>query len=103
MKSAEVFCNSIAPWISAVSWTNLNSLEYERQQGFNSSYPIVMDDVQCDGTEKLIDNCTFIRTPNCNHWEDVIITCSEYNQTTSYQNYRLANPVNLTIDSPMGS
>ena len=61
-----------------------------------------MDDVYCNGTEKLLDQCSFIRTPNCNHWEDVIVTCSFSNQTTSQSSYRLANPVNITFNSPMG-
>ena len=41
-----------------------------------TSMPILMDNVQCVGNEHSIFDCQSHSTHNCNHHEDVYITCS---------------------------
>ena len=38
--------------------------------------PIVMDDVQCTGTEGALMNCTFFSSHNCVHAEDAGVRCT---------------------------
>ena len=37
---------------------------------------ILMDDVQCDGTESYLTNCTHITSHNCGHSEDAGVRCA---------------------------
>ena len=60
-----------------------------------------MFNVYCDGSEDFIHQCSFTKTNSCSHNEDVVVICSSSNMT-SVNNYRLANPVNITTKSPMG-
>lgn len=39
------------------------------------SGPILMDDVQCIGTEQNITSCSFTSSHNCGHGEDVGVIC----------------------------
>ena len=36
---------------------------------------IILDDVQCTGTELLLTNCTNASFINCGHYEDAGVTC----------------------------
>ena len=36
---------------------------------------ILLDDVQCVGTELFLTNCTHSSTHNCGHYEDAGVTC----------------------------
>ena len=41
---------------------------------------ILLDDVQCVGTELFLTNCTHSSTHNCGHYEDAGVTCDgEFN------------------------
>ena len=44
----------------------------------DSSFPILMDDVYCDGSEMALDLCSFYgwERHNCDHSEDVAVVCS---------------------------
>lgn len=35
-----------------------------------------MDDVKCKGNEKSLRECAYETSSNCNHNEDVFITCT---------------------------
>ena len=37
---------------------------------------ILMDDVQCNGTESYLTNCTHITSHNCGHSEDAGVRCA---------------------------
>ena len=37
---------------------------------------ILLDDVQCDGTESYLTNCTHITNHNCGHSEDAGVRCA---------------------------
>ena len=37
---------------------------------------ILLDDVQCDGTESYLTNCTHITNHNCAHSEDAGVRCA---------------------------
>ena len=37
---------------------------------------ILMDDVQCDGTESYLTNCTHITSHDCGHSEDAGVRCA---------------------------
>ena len=37
---------------------------------------IVMDNVQCDGSESYLTNCTHITNHNCGHYEDAGVRCA---------------------------
>lgn len=40
------------------------------------SGPILLDDLECTGTESSLSSCSFIDRPNCNHNEDAGAVCS---------------------------
>lgn len=42
----------------------------------DSSVPILMDNVQCTGTESHIFDCQHLQVDNCIHWEDVAVVCN---------------------------
>ena len=37
---------------------------------------ILLDDVQCEGTEQFLTNCAHSTTNNCGHYEDAGVTCN---------------------------
>ena len=37
---------------------------------------ILLDNVECSGTEQFLTNCTHLSTHNCGHSEDAGVTCS---------------------------
>ncbi|XP_071842198.1 uncharacterized protein [Apostichopus japonicus] len=43
--------------------------------------PTHLDDVECLGSESSLKNCTFLRTENCNHYEDAGVVCSNTGQS----------------------
>ena len=47
--------------------------------------PILLDDLECDGSERFIGNCSHNGwgTHNCGHDEDVSITCISMSLTTT--------------------
>ena len=56
-----------------------------------------MDDVSCSGEETSLDQCKFSPKSNCGHFEDVVVTCLGLNNLTVKEDYRLANPKNITF------
>ena len=36
---------------------------------------ILLDNVQCSGTEQFLINCTHLSTHNCGHYEDAGVSC----------------------------
>ena len=58
-----------------------------------------MDDVSCSGNENSLDLCSYKSISNCNHYEDVIVTCSSPTNFTTNVDYRMANPRNITNSS----
>jgi deleted-in-malignant-brain-tumors protein 1 len=54
---ADVFCRSLNPRFSAVSWTNKRGLPYSRSNDFSDGYkkPILMDDISCSGKETYLN------------------------------------------------
>ena len=68
--AASAICNEMGYDSSAIStWANSNSL-WESVQG---SYDIALDDVDC--STKNFTECTYSRSHNCEHSEDVFLTC----------------------------
>ena len=65
-----------------------------------------MNNVNCSGNETSLDQCQYNTKSNCNHSEDVIVTCSyeaNFTQDFIYRNgqklgWRLANPMNMTLN-----
>ena len=48
---------------------------------------ILMDDVQCDGSERRLVDCSHdTDTTDCSHQEDVAVQCSEYAYITCIYN-----------------
>lgn len=45
--------------------------------------PTHLDDVECLGSESSLKNCTFLRTENCNHYEDAGVVCSNIGEYPS--------------------
>ena len=41
------------------------------------SGPILMDNVQCSGTECRLIDCPYLSLHNCFHYEDVAVQCNE--------------------------
>ena len=41
----------------------------------NASQPIVLDDVYCTGSEESLLSCAYSKKNNCDHLEDVSVTC----------------------------
>ena len=56
--------------------------------------PIVLDDVQCTGSELLLANCTYNPNHNCGHFEDAGVVCAaaQCNET----DIRLVGGSNIT-------
>ena len=50
-------------------------------QSYSNAYfgrgtgPILLDDVNCRGSERSILNCSHSRSHNCNHYEDAGVAC----------------------------
>ena len=44
--------------------------------------PILLDDVQCVGTESRLLSCTYSSTHNCAHSEDAGVTCQPATQNS---------------------
>jgi hypothetical protein len=82
---ALVACRSVFPnrTILAVQFASANSAT-----GYPTSYPILMDDVNCNGTEQRLNQCTYTGSHNCAHANDVILTCVVARNSTV--EYRLA-------------
>jgi hypothetical protein len=82
---ATVACRSVFPGrtIITASYSTAGS-----SSGY-TSYTILMDDVQCAGTEQRLDTCAFTRNHNCLHEEDVILQCVILRQDAF--SYRLVN------------
>jgi len=101
LTAAEVFCRSLGSRYGVVSWTNAGSLPYSRSIDFSDGLkkPILMDDVSCSGNENSFYQCSYKSKSNCNHNEDVIVTCSTHTNFTSNVDYRMANPRNITNSS----
>ncbi|KAK3599041.1 hypothetical protein CHS0354_012526 [Potamilus streckersoni] len=86
----EVNINGIWGTVCDDDFTNIDAMVVCRQLGlpFNgataigSSYfgagsgPILLDDVNCQGTESSISRCLYSSTHNCQHTEDVGVRCS---------------------------
>ena len=45
--------------------------------GLQGTGPIHMDDLRCVGSEARLVNCAYNPVHNCDHWEDVVLYCSE--------------------------
>jgi rhodanese-related sulfurtransferase len=58
-----------------------------------TSYSILMDDVECAGTEQRLDTCRYTGNNNCWHEEDVILQCVILRQSAF--SYRLNNASGL--------
>ena len=67
---ARVICRSLGlPWSTATAV----GVAYFGQ---NTALPIVMDDVNCAGTESSLLSCPFITAHDCSHCEDAGVICS---------------------------
>jgi len=62
--------------------------------------PILLDDVQCNGTETQLVNCHSVRRHNCQHSEDAGVIClglSEYKMTVFQYSEHLTYVCNQPI------
>ena len=65
--TADIICRQMG-YLGSASW--FSGINYEFQQDLD----IAMDDVQCN--DDTWSSCTFESTSNCNHGEDVFISCT---------------------------
>ncbi|XP_019855586.1 PREDICTED: deleted in malignant brain tumors 1 protein-like, partial [Amphimedon queenslandica] len=69
-------------WDSTDAGVVCRQLGYDSGTAFGSAYfgqgngSIVMDNVQCDGSESYLTNCTHITNHNCGHSEDAGVRCA---------------------------
>ena len=62
---------------------------------------ILLDDVQCNGTESYLTNCTHITNHNCGHSEDASVRCAgKYTFTTCPQVFHSTHSMHHWRDTP---
>ena len=62
---------------------------------------ILLDDVQCNGTESYLTNCTHITNHNCGHYEDASVRCvGKYIFTTCPQVFHSTHSMHHWNDTP---
>ena len=62
---------------------------------------ILLDDVQCNGTESYLTNCTHITNHNCGHSEDASVRCAgKYTFTTCPQVFHSTHSMYHWRDTP---
>ena len=62
---------------------------------------ILLDDVQCNGTESYLTNCTHITNHNCGHSEDAGVRCAgKYTFTTCPQVFHSTHSMHHWRDTP---
>ncbi|XP_071959146.1 neurotrypsin-like isoform X2 [Antedon mediterranea] len=96
-------------------WKPENSMVVCRQLGYgdpvstftlegNSSQPIYLDEVDCNGIEATLSSCTYqpIGEHNCRHYEDLAITCSEGRTMPRLRDGVYSNSGRLEMTYPNG-
>ena len=66
---ATVICKEMN-YIGSKSWKNFNGWDT-----LQSSYDIVLDDINCEDANQRFGNCNYTRSHNCGHTEDVFLNC----------------------------
>ena len=62
---------------------------------------ILLDNVQCNGTESYLTNCTHITNHNCGHSEDAGVRCAgKYTFTTCPQVFHSTHSMHHWRDTP---
>jgi CD163 antigen len=82
-----VACRSVFPGRTIMYATR--SIGGASASGY-ASYPILMDDIECVGTEQRLDMCAFTGNHDCRHTDDVILFCVLLGQGQAFS-YRLVN------------
>ncbi len=77
-----------------MSWTGIAYSAPQAKLGAGSG-EILLDNVDCSGTETNLEDCSFLTDHNCEHYEDAGVICSsnsgKYNYYSLGCDYVLVN------------
>ena len=92
-KTADWICRMMG-YESLDHWTS--GVKYAWQE----NYPIILDDVQCSGS--AVPQCSYLTSENCNHREDVWLSCNIRKQRGDLNSFYLLDNTEMFTQSGHG-